>query len=347
MQPGGIILTTFDRRNMWAVDLDRKTRYPLEGVRPCGTNCHLSPDFRWITYLNPLDATFYKMQLDGSERTPLAENATDVLWWTDDILLIWSPEHHPSLLNPDGRLTDLDLHGGISIQPGGQWALALRYISTDADFRRILINLDQPDDVRVLPGADRQYFGATAWSPDGTWLAYVTPIEHGESTDPIGGEIYGINLVSGLPAQWTHLNTDQNRVRIGGQTPASGLSPSPDGTKLAFWVTPATDLPIDSIATPEVQPEIASSIIHVLDIPTRTIQRYCDYSTQSNIPAPPRLVWSPDSSHLVFADNPPDDPRGALLIGLNLADGVYIELSEGIYPALGSASVVAWGLPPS
>ncbi|MBC8171309.1 MAG: hypothetical protein H7X77_06540, partial [Anaerolineae bacterium] len=147
---------------------------------------------------------------------------------------------------------------------------------------------------------------------------------------------FGVRLDSGLPGQYTRFTTDEVSVRIGGQTPANGLSPSPDGTKLAFWVTPLTgaDLAVDT----------GAAMLHVLDVATGAVTRYCDYSTLAHTPNPPRLVWSPDSTHLAFADNIPDDPRGYLLIALNLADGVYIELSEGLYPALGTASPIAWGL---
>lgn len=333
-EPGGIILTAFDRNNMWVLHLDKKTRYPLEGVRPCGTNCHLSPDFRWLTYLNPPDATFYKMRLDGSQRTPLAPHVTDALWWSADTLLLWTPGHQAALLAPDGSQEGLKLEGGISVQPGGRFALALRYNTSGNDFRRVLINLDDATDERLLPGDERLYFSAAAWSPDGAWLAYVAPVETGGQ---MSAEIFGVQMDSGLPGQWTRFTDAENAVRIGGQTPANGLSPSPDGTKLAFWVTPLTgdDLAVDT----------DEATLHVLDVASKEIVRYCDHTTTAHTPNPPRLVWSPDSTHLAFADNIPDDPRGFLLIALNLADGVYIELSDGLYPALGAASPIAWGIP--
>src|SRR5688500_1689945 len=77
-EPGGIILTMFDSAAMWVYDIDRNRRYPLPDTRPCSSNCRLSPDAQWITYPNRGD--FIKMRLDGTERTQIADNASDVEW---------------------------------------------------------------------------------------------------------------------------------------------------------------------------------------------------------------------------------------------------------------------------
>ncbi|MBL8166424.1 MAG: hypothetical protein JNJ61_30860, partial [Anaerolineae bacterium] len=60
----------------------------------------------------------------------------------------------------------------------------------------------------------------------------------------------------------------------------------------------------------------------------------------------PRLKWSPDATHLALGGNVPGDERGYLLMALNLETGVFTELSEGIYPTLGGADPIAWGLMP-
>jgi hypothetical protein len=91
---------------------------------------------------------------------------------------------------------------------------------------------------------------------------------------------------------------------------------------------------------------IGDAVLHVLDLDTGQVRRYCDYSTFEHTPNPPRLVWSPDSSHVSFGGNLVNDMRGYLLLALNIETGVYTELSEGIYPALGSPDVIVWGLPP-
>jgi hypothetical protein len=87
-------------------------------------------------------------------------------------------------------------------------------------------------------------------------------------------------------------------------------------------------------------------VLHILDVSTGEVRRYCGYSTLDHLPNPPRLVWSPDSTHVAFGGNLPDDTRGVILLALNVTDGVFVELSNGLYPALGSADVIAWGLRP-
>jgi dipeptidyl aminopeptidase/acylaminoacyl peptidase len=314
--PGGVIIAAFDRRNLWAVDLDRRTRYPLEDTRPCGTNCHLSPDSLWLTYLNPADAVFSKMRLNGAERTPLVENANEVLWWRNDTLLVWSPEHNAALIPETGGEPQVlsNAQGAISIQPGGMWALKLRY--DGENFQRVLVNLFDSAREPLTAGIEAPYFSASAWSPDGVWLAYVSPQD-------TGAQVFGIAPDTGEKVQWTGFDEP---VRIGGQASTSGLSWSPDGNKLAFWVTPLT--------------ENNMSMIHIYDLLTRETRRYCGFETLEHTS---RLLWSPDGRYLAFRANPEDDARGNLLIALNVETGVYIELSEGIYPG---TDLVAWGLLP-
>jgi WD40 repeat protein len=302
-RPSGVIITAFDKRNLWAVNLDKRTRFPLEGTRPCGTNCHLSPDFLWMTFLNPVDGVFSKMRLNGAWRTPLTNNATEVSWWSDNTLLVWSPEHGAALVEEGSgeRETLLNAKGAISIQPGGRWALKLRY---DGEyFRRVLVNLE--DETRSIDLGGE--VGTAVWTPDGKWLVYPTHNDDGEV------EVFGVNPAQGEPEQWTDLPD--------GQAPLGDISPSPDGNKLAFWTTP---------------PE--NAYLHIYDRTTGETRRYCAISE-----APTRLVWSPDSTHLAFKANPEEDTRGYLLIALNVEAGVYIELSDGIYP---SADLVVWGYLP-
>jgi hypothetical protein len=97
-QPGGIILTAFDRDSLWVYNIDRNTRYPLPDTNPCGTNCHLSPDAKWLTYVNADDQSYGKMRLDGTERTPLVGYASDVEWWSADTFLVWTPGREAYLL---------------------------------------------------------------------------------------------------------------------------------------------------------------------------------------------------------------------------------------------------------
>jgi len=58
------------------------------------------------------------------------------------------------------------------------------------------------------------------------------------------------------------------------------------------------------------------------------------------------LIWSPDGTHIAFGGNIPGDDKGYLLLALDTETGIFTELSNGIFPALGTSDVIAWGLPP-
>jgi hypothetical protein len=329
LETGGVILAALDRRNQWAINLDRRTRYPLPGTRPCAGNCHLSEDARWISYLDNASEAFGKIRLDGSEATPIVEKTTELSWWSGETLLAWSSTHRASLIDEAGQvLVSFDTRGLISIQPGGTWALRLIY--DEGIFRRVLEPLDHDDsETRILLGEDRQGFSATDWSPDGRYLAYISP----SPDDTDSGEVYMIAPDDEtIPTQLTDF-ASEGGLLLGGQTPG-GLRWSPDSEKLVFWSQPLDGE--EPIAT-----------LHVIDLTTGELRRLCgltvDLSEQTITPDPPELIWSWDSQYVAFGANPDDDLRGTLLIAVNVEGGVYIELSDGLTSAPGGASVVAWG----
>ena len=338
--PDGIILTSFDRTAMWVYDIDSGRRYPLPETAPCSGNCRLSPDGRWITYFNNTINTFNKMHLDGTGRALVSEYASDVDWWADGTYLIWTPGHR-AYLQAEGSTEReyLDVTGVISVQPGGHWGLLVE--QNGVGFDRALIdlslrNLVGVSDGRVELGEDFRYFNAQAWSPDGHWLAYVKPTVDDNET-VIANEIYAIAPGDHAPTQWTDLTSVYGAARINGLA-VGELSWSPDSSHLAFWVAELTG------ADPEAT--VGNAVIHILDVNNGDLAVYCGYATTEHTPNPPRLVWSPDSTHIAFAGNVPGDERGYLLLALDTSSGVFTELSEGVYPALGTADVVAWGLPP-
>jgi hypothetical protein len=339
-EPTGIILTSFDRTGIWVYQVDGARRYPLPETRPCDGNCRLSPDARWLTYFNDETNAYNRMHLDGSERTYISAYASDIEWWTDNIYLIWTPGHNAYLM-PEGsdQRTTLDVNQVVSIQPGGYWGVSVQ--PTETGFSRSLINLDPNMDSvpaqTIELGEDRLYFDAAAWSPSGDMLAFVAPVLS-NSGELLGSEIYGISPDQSSPEQWTNFSNDYGLVRINGLA-AGELSWSPDGSRIAFWVI--------QMLSNNPQGNLGNAILHVLDVPTRTVTTYCDYATTEHTPNPPRLRWSPDGTHIAFAGNIPADERGYLLLVLDTTTGVYTELSEGIYPALGAPNVIAWGLPPN
>jgi WD40 repeat protein len=340
-QPGGIILTSFDKTNLWVYNVDRDSRYPLPDTRPCNGNCRLSPDARWITFLNPLNSTYGKMRLNGTERTLITEYASDVEWWSADRLLIWTPGHQ-AYLQAEGSLDReyLNVERIVSVQPGGRWGLE---VDQDGDgFSRALVNLETRDlsgiaEARVQLGKNEPYLNAASWSPDGAWLAYVAPGAFDTSINAEGGEIFLIRPGESAPQQMTDLNSLYGAARINGRN-SSELSWSPDSTRIAFWAI--------ELLGPDIAANTGNGVIHILNINTRELHSYCGFSTTEHTPNPPRLVWSPDGSHIAFAGNIPADDKGYLVLALDTATGIFTELSNGIYPALGQADVVAWGLQP-
>lgn len=338
-KPGGIILTSFDKASLWVYNIDSNRRYPLPEAYPCGTNCRLSRDSRWITYVNAADFTYGKMRLDGTQRTPLVDYASDVEWWNDSTLLVWTPEHHAYLQVEGGTNREmLDVRDVVSIQPGGLWGVE---IQPDGDgFTRSLVDLTTRNtgQVQSFPlGKDLPYFNASAWSPDGKWLAYVAQGAVDAKLNVAGGELFGIRPGDSQTTRWTDFTSTYGAVRLNGLLPAV-LSWSPDSRRIAFWVIPLTG------DNPETN--TGKAMIHVLDTTTGAIQAYCGFTTIEHTPNPPRLIWSPDGTHLVFGGNVPGDNKGYLLLALDISTGVFAELSEGVFPALGTADAIAWGLPP-
>lgn len=341
-EPGGIILTSFDRSAMWVYNIDTGRRYPLPETTPCGRHCRLSRDFRWITYFNTLTNAFNRMRVDGTGRSLVVEYAADVEWWADGTYLIWTPGHQAYLREENGTEREyLDVAGVISVQPGGRWGLLVE--QNGEDFQRALINLETRDmvnsgisDGHVDLGIDRSYFNAQAWSPDGRFLAYAAPDLNTEG-EILGTELFTISPGDAQPVLRTDLISTYGRARVNGLS-VGELSWSPDSTRIAYWVFPMSgDDPVE---------DADAGQIHVLDIRTGDNIAYCGFETAEHSPNPPRLVWSPDGTHLAFGGNVPADDRGYLLMILNLETGQFTWLSEGIFPVLGAPDVIAWGIPP-
>jgi Tol biopolymer transport system component len=338
-EPGGIILASFDSASLWVYDVDRNSRYPLPDTHPCGSNCRLSQDASWITYVD--DSTYYKMRLDGTERTSLSSYASDVEWWSDDTMLVWTPGHDAYLQRTDSQEREyLNVTGVFSVQPGGRWGL-LTEQSGDS-FTRSLLNLETRDlegiaQQQINLGDDSPYFNAASWSPDGQWLAYIAPGAFDSQANVTGGEVFGIRPGDSQATQWTDLTGNYGAVRINGRATGE-LSWSPDGRQIAFWV-------IELLGS-DPEGNTGNAVIHILDITSGEIGVYCGYSTTEHTPNPPRLIWSPDSTHLAFGGNVPADDKGYLLLALDTTTGIFTELSNGLFPALGTADPVAWGLRP-
>jgi Tol biopolymer transport system component len=193
------------------------------------------------------------------------------------------------------------------------------------------------DSQAIALGEDLAYYNDYGWSPDGSRLAYVVPVFDDRWEMPVSSEIFVIAPSSGERSQQTRLIDSYGTARINGLR-SGDLSWSPDGKHIVFWVTDLTGLdPVE---------DAGRAVLHVLDVDTRMVKRYCHFSTSVNTPNPPHLVWSPDSSHVAFGADLPDDERAAMLLALNIESGSFTILSEGVYPTFGAPDVAAWGLPP-
>jgi dipeptidyl aminopeptidase/acylaminoacyl peptidase len=332
--PGGYILTSFDRAALWVYDITGNRRYPLPETYPCTTNCRLSPDARWLLYFNDATNSYNRMRVDGTQRTLVSDYASQVEWWSPDTWLIWTPGRQAYLQPQDSAEREyLDVRGVSSIQPGGRWGVLSE---PDGDgFRRALIHLSNRAE-QIDLGIDLAYYNDSAWSPDGLRFVYVAPVfADGDDETPIGAELYTVSPTAPTPLRITDFTNAYGSVRINGLA-ASALSWSPDGSRLAFWVVDLNN----ANATAQ------TARIHVLDMRTRIVTSYCRFSTAAHTPNPPRLVWSPDSTQLAFGADLPDDTRPSLLLTLDLTSGIVTIMSEGLYPALGTPDVTAWGLPP-
>jgi len=337
-KPGGIILTSFDKSAIWVYNIDNGRRYPLPDTAPCTSNCHLSPDSTWLTFFNDPTNTFNIMHLDGTQRALVVENAAEVEWWNPTTYLVWTPAKQAYLVPTAGGDKEyLNVDGVISVQPGGRFGLEVK--PKDDFFERWLINLqlrgiDGVSDQAVDLGADKAYFDAQSWSPDGKWLGYVAPVPIAAGSKQVSGEIFGIKPGDTQPTQWTQLTSIYGAERINGVA-VGELSWSPDSSKIAFWVTPITGANFTA--------NLGSSVIHILDVNTGALTSYCGFATNDQTPNPSRLVWSPDGTTLAFAGALPNDKNGYYLLAMDVASGAITSLTQGVFPVFGVPDVVAWG----
>lgn len=339
--PDGILLTYFDGASLWVYDINRATRYPLPETRPCVGNCRLSPDARWITYLNPDTLTYHKMRVTGVLRTPITAGAADIIWWDEGVWLVWTPDHRAYLMPENGTPADrryLPTRGVLSIQPRGYAAVWLGQQA--GGVFRYLIDLERVTAfgavVTPLPLApDLPYFNGMGWSPDGRYLAFVGLAPQPDARGVVGAELFLVDIPAQTITQATDFTGGGMAVRLNGADPST-LSWSPDSTRVAFWAMPL-------LSSDPTQADAAT--LHVYDVRTGDVRRYCGFSTREHTPNPPRLAWSPDGSTLAFGGNVEGDGKGYLLLTLNTETGAFTELSDGIFPALGAPDVLAWGIP--
>lgn len=334
-EPGGIILTTFDANALWAYDIDRNSRYPLPNTAPCaGGNCHLSPDGLWVSYFNRLTREQHRMRLNGAESQPIYDDVAEAIWWAEDEILVWTSTQEAYLLdnegNPEPENLALSNSGIYSLQPGGDYGLSIT--QDGEDFYRVLVAMNSGE-TQVI-SEDLPYFNAAAWSPDGEWLAYIGAGAYDETNRINGAELFGIRPGDATPTQWTDLNSIYGATRIN-DFRRNNLSWSPDGTKIAFWVIELLGSNPEGINR--------QAILHVYDVEQDELTAYCGFSTPEHTPFAPRIIWSPESTHLAFSAPLPDHTGGNVLITLNTRNGIFTELTNGLFNGGSPPELVGWG----
>jgi WD40 repeat protein len=271
------------------------------------------------------------MRVDGTGRELLSTSAADVVWWSDGSLFIWTPAHNAILRRADGTERPIDVRGVVSVQPNG--LLGVRVRLSGGAFTREIVDLETGMTVVAL-GADRPYFNAHAWSPDGSRLAFVSPVVLNPNSGMIGSEIF-LYTPRGIPQPVTNLSAAYGAVRINGLS-VGELSWSPDGSRIAFWVT--------EMLSGDPEGHLGQAIIHMLDVNTGAVTAYCGYGTNEHTPNPPRLVWSPDGNYLAFGGIVPDDAEsGYHLLALEVETGIFTSLSRGVAVVFGAPNVARMG----
>lgn len=156
------------------------------------------------------------------------------------------------------------------------------------------------------------------WSPDGTQFAYPRIISHfiDEQIDEEynwNGYRTDISVVNQNGGEYLITNfTNNGQIR----REQRALSWSPDGTRIAFWLTDAIpDLYHNSNST--------SATLYVIDLEEKTISNLC-LGTQVLFP---ELIWSPDSSMVV--------EQYGLTRVININEGTYSSLDVDVLTILG------------
>ncbi|MBC7813737.1 MAG: PD40 domain-containing protein [Burkholderiales bacterium] len=151
-----------------------------------------------------------------------------------------------------------------------------------------------------------------AWSPEGSQFAYPRTIPDTLTNwDAFRTEIV---LVDHLGQERIATNFTDNGVH----RTQWGLSWSPDGNQIAFWLTDEQPSEFSTISSIE-------GTLNVLNLDQNTVYNLCLRTDDF-----PALSWSPDSSTLAFADR---DAGDILLIDLSLAE--ISQLNLGTLEVLG------------
>lgn len=340
----GVILTAFDPRATWHLDVTTGRRFPLPGIPPCGRTCRLAPDGLTLIYFNDLTNAHQTIRLDGTLSAFLTERATDVIGWGDNTFFAWSAGARPFTVAAatPGERTPYPLATPhlYTMQPGGAWGISSQF---DGEaFQRALVRLARAGSAPVPLGEDIPGFNDYGWSPDGRQLAYVTPtrLPRERYTADLAlvslGNRANPRVITALQAAY------DGPVRINGAS-VNDLAWSPDSRFVAFWVTP---IAAAASADSEEPASTPPARLLIADSETGAVTDYCGFQAPARADRPPRLFWAPDGEALGFAIDVPDDSDGAFVVALAPETGVFTIVSEGLYAAFGAVDIYGWGRNP-
>ena len=141
-QPGGIILTAFDKSAIWVYNVDNGRRYPLPDTAPCTSQlppvarCDLAdllqrPD----QYLQHHAARRHAARAGRRKTPPKSRGGIATTY------LVWTPGKQAYLQSTGGGDREyLNVDGVISVQPGGRYGVLVE--PKDDGFERWLVNLE-------------------------------------------------------------------------------------------------------------------------------------------------------------------------------------------------------------